>query len=453
MSDICSRGRYGLERTGDQGEGVRVDIRTESRGVHAELLREMFDAALSAVSADRCLPAYLPAYPSGRRLVVAVGKAGAAMARVALKDAPPQTRAIILVPYGHGCDLADLPAGAMLLEAGHPLPDQHGLEAARMICEAVSELTQEDQLLALVSGGGSALLALPAEGISLEDKRRLTQDLLYCGATISQINCVRTHLSRVKGGRLAVLAHPAEVVTLAFSDVSGDDPALIASGPTVADRTTLQDARRVLERFAIPVPDHVRQVLEDERHATPRPDAAAMTRTRAHIVARNRMALEAAGEIAASQGYTPVYLGDDLEGDSTELGIVHAALALHHRRKGGRWALLSGGETTVLVRNEAGKGGRNSEYALSLGLSLNGAAGISALACDTDGIDGVGGHAGAIVDESMLRRAKAAGLSPAATLQRNDSYGFFDALGDLVFTGPTRTTVNDFRVILIDGAD
>jgi len=408
----------------------------------------MLDVALSAVSADRCLPAYLPPYPKGRRLVVAIGKAGAAMAKVALKDAPSGTRAIILVPYGHGCDLADLPPGAELLEAGHPLPDQHGLNAARMICEAVSGLTKDDQLLALVSGGGSALLALPAEGISLEDKRKLTEELLLCGATISQINCVRTHLSQVKGGRLAVLAQPAEVVTLAFSDVSGDDPALIASGPTIADRTTLQDARRVLDRFAIAVPDHVRRVLEDERHATPRPDAAAVT----YIAARNRMALQAAGEIAASRGYKPVYLGDDLEGDSTELGVVHAALALHHRRKGGKWALLSGGETTVLVRNKAGKGGRNSEYALSLGLSLNGAAGISAIACDTDGIDGVGGHAGAIIDESTLRRAKEAGVSPAAMLRRNDSYGFFDALGDLVFTGPTRTTVNDFRVILVDDA-
>ena len=425
-----------------------VDVRTKSRGAHAELLSEMLDVALSAVSADRCLPAYLPPYPKGRRLVVAIGKAGAAMAKVALKDAPSGTRAIILVPYGHGCDLADLPPGAELLEAGHPLPDQHGLNAARMICEAVSGLTKDDQLLALVSGGGSALLALPAEGISLEDKRKLTEELLLCGATISQINCVRTHLSQVKGGRLAVLAQPAEVVTLAFSDVSGDDPALIASGPTIADRTTLQDARRVLDRFAISVPDHVRRVLEDERHATPRPDAAAVT----YIAARNRMALQAAGEIAASRGYKPVYLGDDLEGDCTELGVVHAALALHHRRKGGKWALLSGGETTVLVRNKAGKGGRNSEYALSLGLSLNGAAGISAIACDTDGIDGVGGHAGAIIDESTLRRAKEAGVSPAAMLRRNDSYGFFDALGDLVFTGPTRTTVNDFRVILVDDA-
>lgn len=429
-----------------------MEIRTESCGVHAELLSEMLEAALSAVSADRCLPAYLPPYPQGRRLIVAVGKAGAAMARVALADAPPETRAIILVPYGHGCDRADLPAGATLLEAGHPLPDQHGLEAAKAICDAVRELTADDQLLALVSGGGSALLALPAHGVSLEDKRQLTEELLLCGATISQINCVRTHLSQVKGGRLAMLAHPAQVVTLAFSDVSGDDPALIASGPTVADRTRLADARRVLDRFAIPVPDHVRRVLEDERQATPNPDAMAMMRAEVHIVARNRMALQAAGEIAASRGFTPVYLGDDLEGDSTELGIVHAALALHHRRKGGKWALLSGGETTVLVRNKAGKGGRNSEYALSLGLSLNGAAGISAIACDTDGIDGVGGHAGAIVDETLLQRAKAAGLSPAAMLRQNDSHGFFGTLGDLVFTGPTRTTVNDFRVILVDEA-
>lgn len=432
------------------GRDWGVGTRTDGDDARASLLKEMFSVALSAVSAERCLPAYLPPYPTGRRLVVAIGKAGAAMARVALKDAPAGTKALILVPYGHGCDPADLPEGATLLEAGHPIPDQQGLEAAQLICEAVAELGADDQLLALISGGGSSVLALPAEGLTLDDKRRLTQELLHCGATISQINCVRTHLSRIKGGRLAAMAHPAQVVTLAFSDVPGDDPALIASGPTVADRTTLGDARRVLKRFSISVPDRVLAVLEDERHATPRPDGMAMTRTEAHIAARNRMALEAAGEIAKANGYTPVYLGDDLEGDATELGMVHAALALHYQSKGGRWALLSGGETTVLVRNSAGKGGRNTEYALSLALSLNGAAGISGLACDTDGIDGVGGHAGAVINASTLSRAKSAGISAAKMLRSNNSFSCFDALGDLIFTGPTFTTVNDFRAILID---
>lgn len=414
------------------------------------LAKEMFDVALSAVSAERCLAMHLPPPPAGRRLVLAVGKAAAAMAQVALRYSPADTQSIILTPYGHGLPLGSFPPGALLLEAGHPLPDQHGQNAARTIREAVRDLGDQDQLLALISGGGSALLAWPAEGVSLDDKRRVTQELLFCGATISQINCVRTHLSQIKGGRLAALAYPAQVVTLAFSDVPGDDPALIASGPTVADRTTLADARRVIERYGITVPDNVRAALADERHATPRPDAPELARTETRIVARNRMALEAAGEVAAAAGYKPVYLGDDLEGDATELGIVHAALALHHRRKGGRWALLSGGETTVRIGNPAGKGGRNSEYLLSLVMSLDGEPGISALACDTDGIDGVGGHAGAVIDETTLKRAAAAQISPSAMLRENNSFGFFDALGDLIFTGPTRTNVNDFRAILID---
>lgn len=414
------------------------------------LAREMFDVALSAVSAERCLAMHLPPPPAGRRLVLAVGKAAAAMAQVALRHSPADTQSIVLTPYGHSLPPGSFPPGALLLEAGHPLPDQHGQNAARTIREAVRDLGDQDQLLALISGGGSALLAWPAEGVSLDDKRRVTQELLFCGATISQINCVRTHLSQIKGGRLAALAHPAQVVTLAFSDVPGDDPALIASGPTVADRTTLADARRVIERYGITVPDNVRAALADESHATPRPDAPELARTETRIVARNRMALEAAGEVAAAAGYKPVYLGDDLEGDATELGIVHAALALHHRRKGGRWALLSGGETTVRVGNPAGKGGRNSEYLLSLAMSLDGEPGISALACDTDGVDGVGGHAGAVIDETTLKRAAAAQISASAKLRENNSFGFFDALGDLIFTGPTRTNVNDFRAILIE---
>ncbi|WP_230463469.1 glycerate kinase type-2 family protein [Sphingobium sp. Cam5-1] len=423
----------------------------EMKEARIALAREMFDVALSAVSAERCLPSHMPPPPKGRRLVLAVGKAGAAMADVALRHSPQGTQAIILTPYGHGLPPGTFPADALVIEAGHPLPDEHGQRAAQMIQEAVRDLGEEDQLLALISGGGSALLALPVDGVSLDDKRRVTRELLFCGATISQINCVRTHLSQVKGGRLAALAYPAQVVTLAFSDVPGDDPALIASGPTVADRTTLADARRVIERYRITVPDNVMAVLSDDRHATPRPGSPEFARADTRIIARNRMALEAAGEVAMAAGYKPVYLGDDLEGDATELGIVHAALALHHQRKGGRWALLSGGETTVLVGNPSGSGGRNSEYMLSLAMSLDAAPGISALACDTDGIDGVGGHAGAIVDESTLARARAAGMSASGMLRENNSFGFFNALGDLVFTGPTRTNVNDFRAILIDG--
>lgn len=414
------------------------------------LAREMFDVALSAVSAERCLHAHLPPPPTGRRLILAVGKAGAAMADVALRQSPPGTQAIVLIPYGHGLPDGILPPHAVVIEAGHPLPDAQGLEAAQSICAAVRDLGKGDQLLALVSGGGSALLTLPLEGISLEEKRKVTRELLYCGAPISQINCVRTHLSQVKGGRLASLAHPAQVVTLAFSDVPGDDIALIASGPTVADRTTLADARRVIERYRICLPDNVAAALIEERDSTPQAVPSPPDRTLSRIVARSAMALAAAGEVAAAAGYRPVYLGDGLEGDATELGIVQAALALHHRRKGGRWALLSGGEATVRVGNPAGKGGRNSEYLLSLAMSLDGAAGITALACDTDGVDGVGGHAGATIDETTLPRARASGISPAVILRDNNSFRFFDALGDLVVTGPTRTNVNDFRVILID---
>jgi len=410
----------------------------------------MLDAALAAVSAERCLPAHLPPLPKRKRLIVAVGKAAAAMAKVALYDAGPETEAIVLVPYLHGLPAGELPERATVLEAGHPLPDEHGIEAAERICAAVRQLGPDDQLLALISGGGSALLALPADGITLDDKRWLTRDLLFCGATISQINCVRTHLSKVKGGRLAAMAYPAEVVTLALSDIPGDDPALIASGPTVPDRTTLADARRVLERYSIAVPDNVRAVLEDDRHATPQPDSGELARSRTRIVARSKMALEAAGSIARAAGYAPVYLGDDLEGNATEIGTVHAALALHHRRKGGRWALLSGGETTVLVRNPEGKGGRNSEYVLSLALGLAQTEGISAIAFDTDGIDGVGGHGGAIIDWTTLSRARAAGMSPAHMLQTNNSHPFFERIGDLVITGPTRTNVNDLRIILVD---
>jgi hydroxypyruvate reductase len=439
----ASEQRLGEEQALTDGDKVKA--------ARIALAGEMFDVALTAVSAERCLPSHLPPPPEGRRLVLAVGKAGAAMASVALRNSAPGTQAIILIPYGHGLPPGTLPTDALIIEAGHPLPDQHGLQAAQMIQEAVRGLGEQDQLLALISGGGSALLALPVDGVSLDDKRRVTRELLLCGATISQINCVRTHLSQVKGGRLAALAHPAQVVTLAFSDVPGDDPALIASGPTVADRTTLEDARRVIERYRITVPDNVMAVLNDDRHATPRPGSPELARADTRIVARSRMALEAAGEVARAAGYQPVYLGDDLEGDATELGIVHAALALHHQRKGGRWALLSGGETTVLVGNPSGAGGRNSAYMLSLAMSLDAAPGISALACDTDGIDGVGGHAGAIVDESTLARARATGISASGMLRENNSFGFFRALDDLVFTGPTRTNVNDFRAILIDG--
>lgn len=414
------------------------------------LLTEMFEVALSAVSAERCLPAHLPPMPKGRRLVVGIGKAGAAMVRVALRDNPLRTQAIVLTRYGHGYNPGDMPPGVTMFEAGHPLPDEKSIEAARYIMDEVSKLGADDQLLALISGGGSALFAAPIPGVSLADKKRLTRKLLLSGATISQINCVRKHLSEVKGGRLALMAHPAKVVTLAFSDIPGDDPALIASGPTVADRTKLADARRILDLYNIDAPINIRNALSNPANEAPLATSPGLEDSITKVVARSAMALEAAGSLSAAAGFKPVYLGDDLDGDATELGTIHAALALHHAQLGGRWALLSGGETTVPVRNPEGRGGRNTEYLLSLVFALNGASGISALACDTDGIDGTEDNAGAVVDSTTLERAKALGISPSEALHQNNTYDFFKRLGDLIMTGPTRTNVNDFRILLID---
>jgi glycerate 2-kinase len=410
----------------------------------------MFDVALAAVSAELCLPAHLPPPPAGRRLVLGIGKAGAAMVRVAMRDAQPGTQAIVLTRYGHGLDPSSMPPGVTVFEAGHPLPDERSVEAARYIVNEVSKLGSDDQLLALISGGGSALFALPVAGVTLAEKQDLTRKLLHCGASISEINCVRKHLSQVKGGRLAMTAHPAKVLTLAFSDVPGDDPALIASGPTVADRTKLADARRVLDVYSIKAPDNVRNALEDLANETPAASAPGLADSSTKVVANCGMALQAAGALATAAGYKPVYLGHDLEGDATELGAVHAALALHHAKIWGRWALLSGGEATVHVRNPQGRGGRNSEYLLSLACALNGAAGIAAIACDTDGIDGTEDNAGAIIDPATLSRARSMGVSASDALYSNLTYDFFDRLGDLVETGPTRTNVDDFRVILID---
>lgn len=414
------------------------------------MLREMFDAALVAVSAELSLPTHLPSPPSGRQLILGIGKAGAAMVRVAMATAGTNADAIVLTRYGHGYPPEEMPNRVRMFEAGHPLPDEHGMEATRFILEEVTKLGPDDQLLALISGGGSALLTLPVAGVSLDDKQQLTRELLLCGASISQINCVRKHLSQVKGGRLAMAAYPAKVVTLAFSDIPGDHPALIASGPTVADRTRLADARRVLEATKVPVPDNIAAALTDPCNEAPPVSSPELANNITKVVARSMNALRVAGSLAHAAGYKPVYLGDDIEGDATELGTIHAALALHHVRKGGRWALISGGETTVTVNNPQGRGGRNTEYLLSLALALNGAPGISAIACDTDGIDGTENNAGAIIDPTTLPRARALGLAPNESLFQNKSYDFFEVLGDLVITGPTRTNVNDFRVILVD---
>ncbi|MCG8440293.1 MAG: DUF4147 domain-containing protein, partial [Caulobacterales bacterium] len=336
-------------------------------------------------------------------------------------------------------------------EAGHPVPDEAGVEAARLVLDLVSGLKSGDHLLALLSGGGSSLLAAPAPGVTLRDKQEMTRALLECGASIAEINCVRKHLSAIKGGRLALAAAPAAITTLVIADVARDGPALVASGPTQPDPTTLKNARRILELYNIPLSDRVRAALADPGNETPARDHPAFAGTETRIVARSSAALSAAGQMAHAAGYTPMYLGDDVEGDATETGVVHAALALHYKGKGGRHALISGGECTVTVRDRAGGGGPNAEYLLSLALSLAGEEGVHAIACDTDGIDGSEDNAGAVIDPTTLARARALGLDLSTALARNRSYEAFKALGDLVMTGPTLTTVSDFRVILTEG--
>lgn len=420
-----------------------------SEGPQNNLLRDLFAIGLEAVDAERCLPARLPDPVAGRTLILALGKAAAAMARVAHRHMGGRVDGIVLTRYGHSYPANEMPPGFTIFEAGHPLPDEHGLAATQRIMEAVRDLGSDDQLLALVSGGTSALLTLPAPGVTLADKQDITRQLLQCGASISEINCVRTHLSAVKGGRLALEAAPARVVTLVMSDIPGDAPALVGSGPTLPDRTRLSDARKILDLYGISAPKHVLDALDDEGNETPNTTFDIFEKAETAVIARSANALQAAGQMAQAAGYTPVYLGD-VEGDSTEIGTVHAALALHHARKGGKWALLSGGETTVVVRNQEGRGGRNTEYLLSLALALDGAPDIFALSCDTDGIDGTCDNAGAVITPTTLRRARQLGLSPTEALRTNRSYDFFGALDDLVITGPTRTNVNDFRVILVD---
>ncbi len=431
-------------------EPISLPLPTPGEIAQRALLIELFDVAVAAVSADLCIPAQLPAPVPGRTLILAIGKAGAAMARAAYRHMEGTVDGIVLTRYGHSYPASQMPPGFTVFEAGHPLPDEHGIAATRHILDAVRALGPDDQLLALVSGGASALLTMPATGVTLADKQDVTRQLLQCGASISEINCVRTHLSGVKGGRLALAAAPAKVVTLVLSDIPGDDPALVGSGPTLPDRTKLEDARKILALYGIVTPDHVRDALADPANETPNASRSEFDAAETRVIARSVNALQSAGQMAAAAGYTPVYLGGDIEGDSTEVGTIHAALALHHAQKGGRWALLSGGETTVVVRNADGRGGRNTEYLLSLALALDRTPGISALSCDTDGIDGTEDNAGALITPTTLPRARRARLSPASALRANKTYDFFAGLEDLVVTGPTRTNVNDFRVILVD---
>ena len=409
------------------------------------LLRRMFNATVAAAAAERCLPAHLPAPPKGRTVVIGAGKGAAAMARaVEAHWQGPLDRlsGLVVTRYGHGAPTSRIE----VIEASHPVPDAAGRDAARRVLESVKGLGPDDLVLCLISGGGSALLALPAEGIALDDKRAVTSALLRSGATIHEINAVRKHLSAIKGGRLGAAAHPAPVVTLVISDVPGDDLSVIASGPTVPDPSTFADARAVLAKYGITPPPAIARRLAEARDETPKPGDPRLARARAVLIATPARALEAAAEVARAAGYEPVMLGDAIEGEAREVAASQARRALSGRPG---VALISGGETTVTVKGK-GRGGRNAEFALALALALDGHKGIHAIACDTDGIDGTEDNAGALVLPDTLARARAAGLDPAARLADNDAYGVFSAIGDLIVTGPTLTNVNDFRAILID---
>lgn len=418
-------------------------------------LRALLDAAIAAVDADTCVPPALPPLPeTGGIIILAAGKAASAMVRAAerhyLEDgAAGRVSGFAVTRYGFA-----LPTQAVeLVEAGHPVPDANSVRAATRALDLAWAASQDDTVVVLLSGGASALWTAPVEGVSLAEKQAITKALLASGATISEINCVRKHLSLIKGGRLAFAAAPARLVTLAVSDVPGDDPSTIGSGPTVGDPTTLEDAMAILRRRRVPIDPPVASALARPVNETPAPDDPVFATARFEIVARPADALQAAADKARALGYEPRLLGDSLEGEAREVAAEHAGLALACRSRGERVALLSGGELTVTLKGD-GRGGPNQEYALALALTLAGSPGIVALAADTDGTDGGSGDAedpaGALIDPATLARARERGLDPAKFLENNDSTGFFAALDDLVITGPTYTNVNDFRAILVE---
>ena len=413
-----------------------------------ELLRRMFDAAIAAAQPALCLPPHLPAAPTGRTIVLGAGKASAAMARAFEDHWPGEVSGLVVTRYGYGVPCHRIE----IVEAAHPLPDAASLVAARRILELAHGLTADDLIVCLISGGGSALLALPAEGLTLDDKQAINRALLKSGATIREMNCVRRHLSAIKGGRLAAACHPARVVTLLISDVPGDNPGDVASGPSIADPTTCADALDVIRRYGITLPPAVRAMLESGRGETPKPGDPRLSRAEVRVIATPQMALEAAAAAARTFGVPSLILGDSIEGEAREVGKVMAGVArqvaLHGQPMAAPCVLLSGGETTVTVRGH-GRGGRNVELLLSLAIALEGHRGIYAIAGDTDGVDGQEEIAGAIVTPDTLTRAFAQGIRPQDRLVDNDGHGFFEALGDSVITGPTLTNVNDFRAVLV----
>jgi glycerate 2-kinase len=420
------------------------------------LLRAIFDAAVAAAHPDVVLSAHLRPLPKGRVICLAAGKGAAAMVAAAERHYldklgldPTRLSGLATTRHGHGVPTRRI----RVIEAGHPVPDEAGLKAAEETLLLAQEAGADDLLLVLLSGGGSANWIAPADGVSFAQKQQVTRALLRSGAPIGEINTVRKHLSRIKGGRLARAGQRAEIVTLAISDVPRDDPSAIASGPTVPDPTTLSDARAIVAKYRLDVGDAVARALDDSKNESCKPGDPAFARASFELIARPRASLDAAIRTAANAGYATIDLGADLEGEAREVAADHAGLALKARSEGRRVAILSGGELTVTVRGN-GRGGPNQEYALALAGLLRDTANVSALAADTDGADGGGGSAsdpaGAIIDEATFAKMKSLGLDPKAYLDNNDATAFFEATGDLLKTGPTLTNVNDVRVILVD---
>jgi len=414
------------------------------------LLRQLFDAAVAAAQPALCLPAHLPPPPKGRTIIIGAGKASAAMAR-ALEDhwAGP-LEGLVVTRYGYEvpCQRVDI------VQAAHPVPDAAGLAATQRILQTVQGLTTDDLVIALISGGGSSLLIAPSEGMTLAEKQNVNKALLTSGATISEMNCVRRHLSAIKGGRLGAACYPAKLLTLLISDVPGDLPMDIASGPTVGDVTTCADALAIVQRYQIDLPVAARQLLEGGAGETVKPDDARLNKSSVRMITAPQIALQAAAQMAQAAGFTPYILGDSLEGEARDVAKVLGGMArqvvLHGQPFKTPCVLLSGGETTVTLKGQ-GRGGRNVEFLLALGVALAGTPGVYAIAGDTDGVDGLEEIAGAVLTPDTLERAWALGMNPRSFLDNNDAHTFFQTLGDSVITGPTLTNVNDFRAILLTG--
>lgn len=439
----CDTGRQTLD-----GRKTRdLTDMSDMRDIEA-LLRSMFDAAIRTAQPRLRVPDFLPARPTGRTIVIGAGKASAAMAHAVETHWDGPLEGLVVTRYGYAvpCERIDI------VEAAHPVPDANGLDAAQRMLAMVAGLSADDLVLCLISGGGSSLLPLPAAGLTLDDKRDINEALLASGATIAEINCVRRHLSAIKGGRLAAACYPARVVNLVISDVPSDFLCDIASGPTVADATTCADALAILQRYEICVSAAARDLLENGAGETLKPGDARLARVETHLIATPQLALEAAAEQARAAGIEAHILGDAIEGEARDVGTVMAGIALQVRRREQPFrapcVLLSGGETTVTVRGE-GRGGRNVEFLLALGAALNGQSGVVALAGDTDGVDGQEDIAGAVLRPDTLARARAQGMRATQYLENNDAHSFFQALGDSIVTGPTLTNVNDFRAIYI----